>query len=196
MARYRRGDIHAFELLYRRHKGPLYRYLLRYVRNAAAAADLVQEVWSRVIATRARYEPRAKFATFLFSIAHNCAVDHHRRNVASIPPRSEEADPPLPEVQGPEHQRPDRIAESDQQQAALLAALSRLPAEQREVFLLHQESGLGIEDIARVTGVGCETAKSRLRYAIVKLKSALLETAGRDLDRDETLPVRAARKGR
>src|SRR5271163_5099249 len=75
MLRYRDGDLRAFAALYARHKGPLYRYLLRHVRNAAAAADLFQEVWSRLIATRARYEPRAKFATFLFHIAHNLAID-------------------------------------------------------------------------------------------------------------------------
>ena len=82
MLQYRDGDLRAFETLYARHR-LLYRYLLRHVRNAAAAADLFQKVWSRMIATRARYEPRAKFATYLFHIAHNCgAVDHHRRSGA------------------------------------------------------------------------------------------------------------------
>ena len=79
MLRYGRGDLGAFEILYARHKGPLYRYLLRHVRHAATANDLFQEVWSRVIAARGRYVARAKFATFLFHIAHNCAVDYHRR---------------------------------------------------------------------------------------------------------------------
>ena len=80
MVRYRDGDLGAFSTLYARHKGPLYRYLLRHVRNAAAAADLFQDVWSRLIATRGRYEARAKFATYLFRIAHNCTVDFFRRN--------------------------------------------------------------------------------------------------------------------
>lgn len=198
MSRYCNGDIKAFELLYGRHKGPLYRYLLRYVRNAAAASDLFQEVWSKVIATRARYEARAKFATYLFHIAHNCAIDHHRRGVASIVGRTDEALAPLTDMQCPEHQLPDRIAEYDEQQAALLTALSQLPAEQREVFLLHEETGLGIEDIARVTGVGAETAKSRLRYALRKLKSALLESAGLEAAGLELshsrAPARAVRK--
>jgi len=178
MSLYCRGDIKAFEVLYGRHKGPLYRYLLRYVRNAAAASDLFQEVWSKVIATRARYEARAKFATYLFHIAHNCAIDYHRRGAASCSGHTDETPATLTDLQCPEHELPDRIAEWDEQQAALLMALSHLPAEQREVFLLREEAGLGIEDIARVTGVGAETAKSRLRYAIRKLKSALLESAG------------------
>src|SRR5258708_19774395 len=86
MLRYRDGDAAAFAALYRQYKGPLYRYLLRHVRNACAAADLFQEVWSHLIATRARYEPRAKFATFLFHIAHNCAIDFSRRALHLPPP--------------------------------------------------------------------------------------------------------------
>src|SRR6202161_4916954 len=81
MVRYRDGDARAFAALYARHKGPLYRYLLRQVRNAGAAADLFQEVWSRLVATRSRYEARAKFATYLFHIAHNCTMDFFRRDL-------------------------------------------------------------------------------------------------------------------
>jgi RNA polymerase sigma-70 factor, ECF subfamily len=175
MLRYRDGDADAFSALYSRHKGPLYRYLLRSVRNAGAAADLFQEVWSRLIATRSRYEARAKFATYLFHIAHNCAVDFFRRDLKMRnTARSEDANTPALEPEVPEYQRPDRIAEFDEQQSALLAALGALPQEQREAFLLHEESGLTIEEIARVTDVGLETAKSRLRYAIRKLKKSLI----------------------
>ena len=110
MLRYRDGDAAAFANLYAHHKGPLYRYLLRHVRNAGAASDLFQEVWSRVIANRARYEPRAKFATFLFHIAHNCTIDFFRRDLKMRnTARPDDADALLePEV--PEYQRPDGIA--------------------------------------------------------------------------------------
>ena len=173
MARYRDGDSGAFVTLYARHKGPLYRYLLRQVRNAGVAADLFQEVWSRLIATRARYEVRAKFATYLFHIAHNCTVDAFRRDVMRRGARSND-DEYSTEPEVPEYQRPDGIAELAEQHSALLAALGALPQEQREAFLLHEESGLTIEEIARVTQVGLETTKSRLRYAIRKLKKSLL----------------------
>jgi RNA polymerase sigma-70 factor (ECF subfamily) len=174
MMRYRDGDADAFGALYTRHKGPLYRYLLRQVRNAGAAADLFQEVWSRLVASRSRYQARAKFATYLFHIAHNCTIDFFRRDLQMRGTgRAERAEEALePEV--PEYQRPDGIAEFAEQQSALLAALGELPQEQREAFLLHEETGLTIEEIARVTDVGVETAKSRLRYAIRKLKKALL----------------------
>src|SRR5271168_4404476 len=175
MLRYRDGDADAFSALYARHKGPLYRYLLRQVRNAGAAADLFQDVWSRLVATRGRYEARAKFATYLFHIAHNCTMDFFRRDLKMRhTSRSEDADPQSPEPEVPEYQRPDRIAEFVEQQSAFLAALGSLPQEQREAFLLHEETGLTIEEIARVTDVGLETAKSRLRYAIRKLKKSLI----------------------
>jgi len=87
MVRYRDGDADAFSALYARHKGPLYRYLLRQVRNAGAAADLFQDVWSRLIATRSRYEARAKFATYLFHIAHNCSVDFFAAISRCVAPR-------------------------------------------------------------------------------------------------------------
>jgi len=174
MMRYRDGDADAFSTLYARHKGPLYRYLLRQVRNAGAAADLFQDVWSRLVATRSRYEARAKFATYLFHIAHNCTIDFFRsdlkmRHTARSDDAEHQAEPEVPE-----YQRPDGIAEFAEQQSALLAALGALPQEQREAFLLHEETGLTIEEIARVTQVGVETAKSRLRYAIRKLKKSLL----------------------
>ena len=189
MLRYRDGDAEAFSALYARHKGPLYRYLLRQVRNAGAAADLFQDVWSRLVATRGRYEARAKFATYLFHIAHNCTMDFFRRDLR-LPraARAEDAETQAAEPEVPEYQRPDVLAEFAEQQSALLAAVSALPQEQREAFLLHEETGLTIEDIARVTDVGIETAKSRLRYAIRKLKASLASAQV-----PAVLPLRARR---
>jgi RNA polymerase sigma-70 factor, ECF subfamily len=185
MLRYRDGDVAAFSALYARYKGPLYRYLLRHVRNAGAAADLFQEVWSRLVATRARYEARAKFATFLFHIAHNCAIDFFRRDVNLGAAAAHDIDHALLELEVPEHQRPDRVAEFVEQQSALLAAVAALPLEQREAFLLREETGLTVEEIARVTDVPVETAKSRLRYAVRKLKKSL-----RTMQEPEALPLR------
>jgi RNA polymerase sigma-70 factor (ECF subfamily) len=185
MLRYRDGDTTAFSALYAQYKGPLYRYLLRHVRSAAAAADLFQEVWSRLVATRARYEPRAKFATFLFQIAHNCAMDFFRRKNLRSAVLAHDLDAPFLEPEVPEYQRPDRVAEFAEQQSAFLAAVAALPLEQREAFLLHEETGLSLEEIARVTDVPVETAKSRLRYAIRKLQKSLSS-----MREPETLPLR------
>lgn len=192
MLRYAGGDSQAFVTLYARHRGPLYRYLARHVRGRAVADDLFQEVWSRVIAHRADYEPRAKFSTFLYRIAHNCCIDHLRRAAVR---RAEQAGDEEPAGEHPsgEGWRPDEswrqarcTPQSDQpdaraEQAELLAryreALERLPAEQRDVFLLYEQLGLSLEEIASVTGVGAETVKSRLRYALAKLRAALAPVA-------------------
>jgi len=173
MLAYARGEMRAFETLYSRHRGALYRYLVRQARDTETAHDLFQEVWSRVIVNRARYEARAKFRTFLFTLAHNCFIDHCRRlkarpmamgvddaDAADLLPADEEA---LPEMQ----------IERDENSRRYRAALATLPPEQRDVYLLHEESDLSLDEIARVTGVGAETAKSRLRYAVGKLKAAM-----------------------
>ena len=174
MQRYARGDMRAFETLYRRHKTALYRYLVRQARNPETANDLFQETWSKVVTSRDRYEPRAQFRTFLFRIAHNCFVDHCRR--ASVRNESSGGEDGwegmLP---GSEQDQPDTRAEQAELTARYRAALSTLPAEQRDVFLLY-ESGLSLDEVASVTAVGAETAKSRLRYAVSKLRAALAST--------------------
>jgi RNA polymerase sigma-70 factor, ECF subfamily len=173
MLRYRDGDLRAFELLYARHKGPLYRYLQRLCRDAEGANDIFQEVWGKVIASRDRYEARAQFSTFLFRIAHNCAIDHFRRTgrmpASYVADVTELADV-LP---ARDDERPDWQASAAEVNAAFKAALDALPQEQRDVFVLYEESGLSLEEIGKVTGVAMETAKSRLRYAVSKLRSAL-----------------------
>lgn len=175
MLSYARGDMRAFETLYRRHRSALYRYLSRHTRDPEVANDLFQEVWSKVIATRSRYEPRAKFSTFLYRVAHNCFIDHCRRSSA----RAEHAkvsseDFDLQNVlPAPAADLPDARAEHAQTVARYRSALSSLPAEQRDAFLLYEESGLTLEEIGAITGVSMETAKSRLRYALTKLRSAM-----------------------
>jgi RNA polymerase sigma-70 factor (ECF subfamily) len=173
MLAYARGEMRAFETLYSRHRGALYRYLMRQARDGEIANDLFQEVWSRVIVNRARYEPRAKFRTFLFTLAHNCFIDHCRRmkaRPAGMVIEDADAADLLPAA---EESQPDSALSRDEATRRYRAALATLPAEQRDVYLLHEESDLSLEEIARVTGVGAETAKSRLRYAVAKLKSAL-----------------------
>jgi RNA polymerase sigma-70 factor (ECF subfamily) len=175
MLRYAHGDIHAFETLYGRHRGALYRYLARQTRNTETANDLFQEVWSKVIASRERYEPRAQFRTFLYRIAHNCFIDYCRRTSVR-----HESDGPSENwedaIPGPEQDRPDVRAEHSQLKARYRAAIAALPPEQRDVFLLYEESGLSLDEIASISAVGMETAKSRLRYAVAKLRATLTPT--------------------
>ena len=175
MLRYASGDMRAFEALYRRHRSPLYRYLARHTRDPEAANDIFQEVWSRVISSRSRYEPRAKFSTFLYRIAHNCFIDHCRRassrhDRANVSNDEVELENILP---APIADLPDTRAEHAQTLTRYRSALNALPSEQRDTFLLYEESGLTLEEIGTITGVSMETAKSRLRYALSKLRTAL-----------------------
>jgi len=173
MLRYRNGDTRAFEILYIRHKGSLYRYLQRLCRNREAVNDLFQETWSKLIASRERYEVRAQFTTFLFHIAHNCAVDYFRRAERQHIGRADDIDNFQERLPSADTDRPDTQASEAQLQAAFQHALAQLPDEQRNVFLLREETGMSLEEIGQVTGVTMETAKSRLRYALAKLRMAL-----------------------
>jgi RNA polymerase sigma-70 factor, ECF subfamily len=189
------GEMRAFETLYARHKGPLYRYLLRHTRQRELADDLFQETWGRLIGARQRYEPRAKFQTFLFTLAHNLFIDHCRRasvrpvSASSLPagPGDDEDDPHdergVGAIRAPEAGQPERRAEEQETAARIRAALDTLPREQRDVFLLYEETGLTLEEIGKVTGVGAETAKSRLRYAVAKLRAAMSDLAPATLER-------------
>jgi len=173
MLRYAQGDVRAFEILYTRHKGALYRYLQRMCRNSEACNDLFQEVWSRVVTSRERYEVRAQFNTFLFRIAHNCAVDYFRRAERQHMGRTDDVTEMEERLPGSDVERPDAQLSEAQLRDAFKLALDKLPDEQRDVFVLYEETGLTLEEIGQVTGVGLETAKSRLRYALSKLRHAL-----------------------
>jgi RNA polymerase sigma-70 factor, ECF subfamily len=177
MLAYRNGDGTAFEVLYGRWRGPLYRYFLRQCGHAGQADELFQDVFMRVIGAAASYAPTARFSTWLFRIAHNRLVDHWRKmGREPVDPLrfgengedGGEIDPP-----GPDDSAPDREAERSELKEALMAALNDLPEVQREAFLLAEEGGLTLEEIASISGVGRETIKSRLRYATSKLRNKL-----------------------
>ena len=170
MLRYKDGDVQAFETLYRRHNDSLYRYLLRLCRHQDTAEDLFQEVWGKIIKARERYRPTAKFTTFLFRVAHNCFIDHIRRNKRHQNTADIEPDTQRNPAEGPEIEVERSLA-----RRRLESALGDIPEEQRDVFLLHEEGGLTLDEIAHVTGVNRETIKSRLRYAVNKLRLAIDE---------------------
>ena len=170
MLRYKDGDVAAFETLYRRHNDALYRYLLRLSRHPDTADDVFQEVWGKIIKARASYRPTAKFTTFLYRVAHNCFIDHLRRNK-----RHTHALIAEPDHQPDPGDAPDLLTERSLARRRLQKALLDLPEEQRDVFLLHEEAGLNLDQIASVTDTNRETVKSRLRYAVNKLRAAIDE---------------------
>ncbi len=172
MLRYRDGDVVAFEVLYQRHNDALYRYLLRLCHHRDTAEDIFQDVWGKIIKSRQNYRPTAKFSTFLYRVAHNCFIDHIRRNK-----RHSHTVDVEPDSRPDPGDQPEALAERSMARRRLDTALRELPEEQRDVFLLHEEAGLNLDQIASVTGANRETAKSRLRYAVNKLRVAIDEPA-------------------
>src|SRR3989344_985417 len=177
MTAYRGGDASAFEILYRRHKGPVYRYLLRQCNNPAIAEEIFHEAWLGLIKAKDRYEPTAKFTTYLYHLAHNRLIDYYRRQAAGIPISYDDDPDPLMERQADvaEHE-PENELDRQRMAKKLFGLIADLPDAQREAFLQREEAGMSIEEIAVATGVNAETAKSRLRYAVAKLRSGMQTT--------------------
>lgn len=162
MQLYGKGHTAAFEELYGRHKGSMYRYVVRQVSDRELANDLYQEVWSRIIKSVSTYSPQAKWTTWAYRIAHNLIVDHFR-TFKAVEEEVEQVSPSSPQ--------------SDHEQQELASQISRcmekLPATQREIFLLSQETELNLAMIAEVVSASHEAVKSRLRYARTSLKTCL-----------------------
>ena len=172
MLAYAAGDLAAFEQLYSRHRTRLYRFLLRQLRDPSLADEFFQEVWQRVISARADWKPEAAFTTWLYRIAHNRLTDHWRA-LKHRPPAPADGDERAARV--PDPHTPERNLSEFEQRRRLQLAMAELPEDQREVLELRLQQELSLEEIGQITGVGRETVKSRLRYAMDKLRTRLSE---------------------
>jgi RNA polymerase sigma-70 factor (ECF subfamily) len=181
MLRYREGDVRAFEVLITRHRKPVFNFILRFVRDSALAEDVVQETFLRVVKNAEAYERQAKFTTWLFTIARNLCVDASRRGkhrkAASLDAPLDGADGKLSlgDTVADSGAGVDRQAISHQLQIRMKAAIAELPDEQREIFLLREVADLQFNEIAEIVGCPENTVKSRMRYALEKLREALAE---------------------
>jgi RNA polymerase sigma factor (sigma-70 family) len=185
MRAFARGDALAFERLYARHEAALYRFVRRVLGRAQAAQadEVFQDTWLRLIQARDRWAPQgATFRTWLFTLAHHRAIDVLRRSGREVSiDRGDDEDgaPWQPAADAQAWQGWPGAASTEDGafwRAAgqrLLDCLDTLPALQRSAFLLHHEDGLGLDDLARALEVGFETAKSRLRYAMSKLRTCM-----------------------
>lgn len=176
MLRYASGAAESFDVLYGRHRAGVYRYLLRHCGNAGIADELFQDVWTNLIRTRTAYAPTARFAAWLYTLAHNRLVDHWRATgqIQTVSIDADEAtNDAVHALPGERRDEPDARATCHEVAAQLRAAFAALPTLQRDAFLLQHESGLSLLEIATLTGVGVETVKSRVRYAVAKLRSEL-----------------------
>jgi RNA polymerase sigma-70 factor, ECF subfamily len=171
MRDYQRGSEAAFRLLYERYRSPLLRFVQRMAPEARDSEEIAQETWLAVIQGRERYMPKARFVAYLFSIARRRTMDRWRKRGRCPEATLNAADPDG--LEGSCIHEPEWCAGNEALGAALLAAIAALPILQREAFLLRAEAGLGIEEIAAATGTIPETAKSRLRYALQRLRLSM-----------------------
>ncbi len=175
MQRYAKGEARAFEALYDRHEKPVWRFVLRSVREPAIADDVTQDLWFAVARSATTYQASAKFRTWIFTMARNRVIDLSRtaKNNLSLDEEREDGESMFSELAADSRLGPLRQLESKDTARQLIEAVETLPEEQREAFLLQAEGDMSVEDIATATQVSFETAKSRLRYARAKLKSLL-----------------------
>lgn len=197
LSQYLEGDYSAFEVLYARHKGGVFRYLLRQLHNESLTEDIFQDVWSKVITQASNFNANSRFSTWLYTIARHKLIDHIRHikvvdNVIepsknalyfestaqalgkSVTESIEQKQPSQTELSNSLGQMvPEAIHEQSQQRQAIDLCLQKLPTHQLDCFLLREESGLVLADIAIIVNAGLEATKSRLRSAYSSLKLCL-----------------------
>jgi len=182
MLRFQGGDRSAFVGLVRRHKTPIYNFVLRHVRSPSTAEDLVQDVFVRVVQNAADFKHEARFSTWAYAIARNLCIDHLRKMALRRHPSLDQASdggegPSLGERTAANRPQDaaDRVAIGAEVGVLITRAVEDLPVEQREVFLLRELGRVPFKDIAEMTGVPENTVKSRMRYALERLQEALSE---------------------
>lgn len=167
MLKYQAGDAAAFDVLYEKYKGDVYRFLSRQL-EPTIAEELYQDIWMKLIKAKDRYQQSASFRTYLYTITHNCLHDHWRQHNKMPTPANETEENTLSDFINPETITNDRLTITK-----LLEGIQLLPDEQQQAFLLKVESGLSLEEIASVMQATQESTKSRLRYAMKKLREHL-----------------------
>lgn len=176
MLAYQQGDTGAFEILLTRHERGLYGFALRMLGDRMLAEEVTQESFLRVIQSASRYRAKASFRNYLYRIARNLCVDLLRKRPRE--PRTPDLDagcPGTPEGVPNGNPGPEDNAAAVQLRSAIRGALATLPEDQREAFLLKEVKGMKLQDVAAVTGANLNTVKSRLRYALARLRELLAE---------------------
>jgi RNA polymerase sigma-70 factor (ECF subfamily) len=182
MVRYQRGERAAFAELLRRHNRPVYNFVRRLLGAPTVAEDVTQDVFMRLVQNAAEFKHEARFATWLYTIARNLCIDQlrraaHRRHASLDQPVGCDEGQLLGELlsDGSGRASVERSAVSAEVRSSIVKAVESLSEEQREVFLLREVANLPFKDIAEVTGVGENTVKSRMRYALDHMRQALHE---------------------
>ena len=179
MQLYQSGDEQAFEVLYWRHQRGIFNYISHFIGGSGAQAeDLLQDIFLKVVKASKRYEPTAKFTTWLYQIARNGCIDHfrkmkHRKTKSLSQPIDREEDLSIQSTIANSDPSPEKAAHINELTGLLKEAITTLPEEQKEVFLMREDLNLSFAEIAESIGCPINTAKSRMRYALEHLRKAL-----------------------
>lgn len=187
MLAYGKGQASAFDSLYQRHKQVVFRFFVKQGLSLAIAEELCHDTWLKLINARENYQQQALFRTYLFTIASNTLIDHYKKKSTQneVNSANNYTDNDSGDGESGNQNNHDDLAtnittfsmceqqQKEQLHLALSLNIAALPLEQREVFLLKQESGFSIEQIAQITAQHQEKVKSSWRYALKRLRKGL-----------------------
>lgn len=173
LVQYRNGNLQALEQLVERYRRPLFGFILNMMDRREEADDVFQEVWFRVIKSLDRYRDE-KFLSWLFRIARNLMIDRYRSRKPLVSLAGENPDGPAMEAVIPDAgcTAAEQVAQRDAVNR-IAAAVSSLPTEQKEVFLMRMEGEFSFKEIAGIQRVSINTALARMQYALTKLRGLL-----------------------
>jgi len=173
MARIREGDMEAFRLLVETHQARVIGTISKMLGSDAESEDLAQQVFIRVWKSASRYQPTAKFTTWLFRITRNLVFNELRRK-RHIVEHSEEIPEPAERVE----KEPDRLLLEGELQKAIQEAINELPESQRMAIILRRYEDMSYEDIAKVMETTVPAVKSILFRARAELRDRLAKYLG------------------
>jgi len=179
MLLYQKGDERAFEVLYWRHQRGIFNFICHFIGESGnQAEELLQDVFLKVVKASKRYEPSAKFTTWLYQIARNGCIDHfrkmkHRKTTSLAQPIDSEEEMVLESTIAGTNPSPEKAARISEVALVLQEAIATLPEDQREVFLMREDLNLSFAEISELIGCPINTAKSRMRYALEHLRKTL-----------------------
>jgi len=179
MLLYQKGDESAFEALYWRHQNGIFNFICHFIGGSRShAEELLQDVFLKVVRSRKRYTPTAKFTTWLYQIARNSCIDHfrrmkHRKTTSLSQPIGSEEGMVVESTIAGNNPSPERKARINEISEILRTAINTLSEEQREVFLMREDLHLSFAEIAELISCPINTAKSRMRYALEHMRKSL-----------------------
>jgi len=184
LAEYVGGQSEGFELLVRRHSQELFRFLVRFTGNAAAAEDIVQEAFLQVHLSAASFDRARRFKPWLFTIAANKARDMMRSRSrrpempldAQVASGDEEGQRFLDFLADASHV-PSGAMEQSEEQDLVRVILARMPDHLKEVLMLSYYHRFPYKEIADILNVPLGTVKSRLHAAVAAFGQAYKSAA-------------------